>query len=175
MSITSKVSKGSISPEEKKRKIAEAREFHAELLQSHGARDMDFNLKLPWFDKGVKIVGIFPTEFIKPQGFFLEFADSKLDPMDEKRTVYKIGPIENYENIYNLLSSGSYAVPIEDLQEVKAVKPEQAQKFKVNFDTLEEVKDDNISNLTITDFAAIMWMKPVSTKSWLNNLINQNI
>jgi hypothetical protein len=33
--------------------------------------------------------------------------------------------------------------------------------------------DDLISNMTITDFAAIMWKKPVSNKVWLNSLINK--
>lgn len=32
-------------------------------------------------------------------------------------------------------------------------------------------KDPLISDMTIQDFAAIMWRKPVSNKQWLNNLI----
>lgn len=33
--------------------------------------------------------------------------------------------------------------------------------------------DDTISNMTIKDFAAILWKKPISSKEWLNNLINK--
>lgn len=47
---------------------------------------------------------------------------------------------------------------------------------KVNEFTIEDVlvtDDDLISNMTITDFAAIMWKKPVSNKMWLNSLINK--
>lgn len=33
--------------------------------------------------------------------------------------------------------------------------------------------DDAVSNMTIKDFAAILWKKPISSKEWLNNLINK--
>lgn len=164
-----------MTQDQKKEKVNAAREYHSSLLSEYGAEPTDFNLKLQFFDKGSKVIGVFPSEFRNKNGFFMEYADSNLDFTDPKRTVYRLAPIDNYEDVYNILKSGSYAVPIEDLEEVKAKSYKPKQDFTVNFDTLTEVKDENISNMTITDFAAIMWMKPVSEKQWLNNLINQNI
>jgi hypothetical protein len=34
-------------------------------------------------------------------------------------------------------------------------------------------EDEGMAEITIRDFAAIIWQKPVSTKTWLNNLIKQ--
>jgi hypothetical protein len=35
-------------------------------------------------------------------------------------------------------------------------------------------KDAFVSEMTIQDFAAIMWKKPVSNKQWLNDLITKS-
>ena len=168
-------SKGLLTKEEKEQKLANAREYHINTLEYYNARPVDFNFKKEFMDNRQKVVGIFPSEFKKENGFFLEFIDSNLDPTDKERKLYRLQPTENYEDIYNLLQSGSYAVPLEDLEVASIPVKENKKDFEVNFDTLDDVKDDNISNMTITDFAAIMWMKPVSTRSWLNKLIEQNI
>jgi hypothetical protein len=58
-----------------------------------------------------------------------------------------------------------------DFEEEMIKKPELVKE-----PTLEDllVGDDSpISDMTITDFAAIMWKKPVSNKSWLNSLIEK--
>jgi len=168
-------SKGALSPEEKKIKVEAARQYHNDLLVANGLVSTDFNFKYPFTSNNTKIVALFPNEFKKKNGFYMEFCDSNLNPTDPERTVYKIGPIENYEDVYELLPAGTYAVPLEELDVVKKEVKQRVQDFKVDFDTLAEVKDDNITNMTITDFAAIMWMKPVSQKNWLNNLISQNL
>jgi len=168
-------SKGLLTKEEKEQKLLDAREYHKDILQHYNAKATDFNFKKEFMDARQKVVGIFPSEFKKDNGFFLEFIDSNLDPTDKERKLYRLQPTENYEDIYNLLQSGSYAVPLEDLEVASIPVKEKKKDFEVNFDTLNEIKDDNISNMTITDFAAIMWMKPVSTRPWLNNLINQNL
>lgn len=161
-----------LTAEDKKRKINEARLYHSTLLQDAGASDTDFTVKLAFFDKGQKIIGVFPTEFKKPNGFFLEFVDSKLDPIDPKRTVYKLTPRDNYEDVYNLLKSGAYAVPVEELEEVKpSIIKELNPEFKIDMNAFEEKKDDHYSKMTISDLAAILWREPVSDKPWLNSLI----
>jgi hypothetical protein len=58
-----------------------------------------------------------------------------------------------------------------DFEEEMIKKPELVKE-----PTLEDllVGDDSpISDMTITDFAAIMWKKPVSNKAWLNSLIEK--
>ena len=34
-------------------------------------------------------------------------------------------------------------------------------------------EDESMAEITIRDFAAIMWKQPVSSKTWLNDLIKQ--
>ena len=58
-----------------------------------------------------------------------------------------------------------------NFEEEYTKKPEQVKEI-----TLEDIlvgDDLPISNMTITDFAAIMWKKPVSNKIWLNSLIEK--
>lgn len=168
-------SKGVLSPEEKKEKLAQARTFHTPLLNHYGARDVDFNFKSQFTNKGFKVIALYPSELIKTNGFFIELIDSNLNPIDPKRTVYRMNAVENYEDVYEMLQTGAYAVPMEELEVVKIEEKVSAPKFEVDMGSLNKVEDANISNMTITDFAAIMWMKPVSEKVWLNNLILQNI
>lgn len=173
MSLTTKKV---ITPEEKKKKIEDARLYHSTLLKDNGAKDTDFNFKLAFYNEGVNIVGIFPNEFTKKNGFFLELVNSTLDPINDQRKVYKLSPRENYEDIYKILPSGTYAVPLEDLEEVKPIiKGELNPKFIVETTEEKPKLDDHYSHLTIKDLAAILWQKPVSEKQWLNDLVIKNM
>lgn len=173
MTLTTSRVRKVLTAEQKKKKIEDAREYYAEVLQRNGAKPIEFNVKYPFQHAGTKVVGIFPNEFLKENGFYLELVDTNLDPVENPRKIYRVPMIENYEDVYELLPKGTYAFPMEELElvEQKILAPE----FEVDTQILNKVKDENISNMTITDFAAIMWMKPVSEKSWLNNLIEQNI
>ena len=58
-----------------------------------------------------------------------------------------------------------------NFEEEYTKKPEQVKEI-----TLEDIlvgDDSPISDMTITDFAAIIWKKPVSNKIWLNSLIEK--
>lgn len=163
-----------ITPEEKTEKVARAREYHKKLLKDNNAKLTDFNLKLWFFDKGIKVVAIFPGEFQKENGFYFELIDSNLDPIDPKRTIYKINPRNNYDDTYNILKSGAYAVPLEELEVVEdnTTRVDNSLYLDQNITTnLSSDNDQNISEMTIKDIAAILWKSPVSEKEWLNNLI----
>ena len=47
--------------------------------------------------------------------------------------------------------------------------PEESEKLTKNEEENEE--DELMKNMTIRDFAAIMWNSPISNKQWLNKLI----
>lgn len=165
-----------LTAEQKKVKVEKARTYHSTLLNDAGADPKDFTLKLMFMNKGDKVIGVFDSEFRKPNGFFLEFADGNLEPIDPKRKVYRLAPRSNYADQYHLLSSGAYAVPVEELEVVELkVAKELNPKVHVNMSEFATKSDDHYSKMTISDLAAILWMKPVSEKEWLNELIKQNI
>lgn len=165
-----------LTPAMKKEKINSHREYHSVVLNELNVPDNDFNVKLVFYNEGRKVVGIFPNEFTKSNGFYFEFVDKMLDPTDPERKLWKLTPRENYEDLYNILSSGAYAVPIDDLEEV-VIKRKANMPINLDFSEEEfkdETKDDeHHSKMTIRDLAAILWQKPVSRKRWLNDLVNE--
>lgn len=65
---------------------------------------------------------------------------------------------------------------VPQLQQSLSIFPDFEQEFapKVEVETLNEgTTDAPLSEMTIRDLAAIMLMKPVSSRPWLNDLINQ--
>lgn len=169
--MISTLNKAVLTPAEKKEKITAHQKFHSALLEQYEVPEKDFNVKLVFTHAGVRIVGIFPNEFTKKNGFFIEFVDGKLDPTDPSRKLYRLTSRENFEDVYPLLSSGSYAVPIEELELVAPIK-KIAPEFNLEAPR-ENKSDEHYSKLTIRDLAAILWQSPVSDKEWLNTLVNQ--
>lgn len=167
---------GTLTPAEKKEKIQLHRDFHTALLNEYNVPDADFNVKLVFTNNNNKVVGIFPNEFKKENGFYIEFVDNKLDPTDPERKVYRLEARENYESVYNILTSGAYAVPIEELKEVQPKKQPTHQPVQLDPNFLTDnskTTDEGYTKMTIRDLAAILWQTPVSNKSWLNQLINE--
>lgn len=175
---------GTLTAAQKKEKVENTRLYHKPVLDHMNVADKDFNVKVAFTHSGVKVVGIFPSEFNKQKGFYFEFVDSKLDPTDPERKLWKIPYRENYEDVYNLLQTGSYAVPLSDIEEVIIKK--NIPNFNMNFNNdsfanpfdtnvEEEKDDDHTSKMTIRDLAAILWQRPVSRKKWLNELVEQVI
>jgi hypothetical protein len=88
-------------------------------------------------------------------------------------------------NEYNKVSGASpksWALPVEDLKMLVKKSKEVGKLVEIPFeyeqdektdDIIEDDTDQNISSMTIRDFYAIIWDKPVSSKSWLNNLIRK--
>jgi hypothetical protein len=65
---------------------------------------------------------------------------------------------------------------IPKLQTTLSIFPDFEENFSKKEITLDDVligEDALLSEMSITDFAAIMWKKPVSNKLWLNNLIEK--
>ena len=62
------------------------------------------------------------------------------------------------------------------LQTTLSIFPDFEENFLKKEVTLDDVlitEDALLSEMSITDFAAIMWKKPVSNKLWLNTLIEK--
>jgi len=103
----------------KKQKLADVREYHKDLIKDLGISPLDFNMKMPFYDKqGRQVVGIFASEFKKEKGFFFELVTRDLDPLEPGRTVYRIARNDNFEEEYEMNERGSYLVPLEELRKV---------------------------------------------------------
>jgi hypothetical protein len=169
----------------KKAKLDSIRSFHSDLIKDLGISPLDFNMKKAFYDtRGVEVVGIFGSEFRKEKGFFFELISSDLDPIDPERKVYRVPPNTCYEEEYELNPKNSYNVPLEELRVVNsyaaAISKEKIietmdenPKEKVLKSTQNSVplQDSPYSEMTIRDYYAIHTGKPVSLKSWLNDLI----
>jgi hypothetical protein len=142
-------------------------------------------MKKAFYDKqGREVVGIFGSEFRKEKGFFFELISSDLDPIDPERKVYRVPPNTCYEEEYEFNPKNSYNVPLEELRVVNPYSvaiTKGAEIFK-NPEIIKEkvlknpqvslpLEDAPYSEMTIRDYMAIHTGKPVSLKSWLNDLI----
>jgi hypothetical protein len=173
----------------KKEKLDAIRNYHSELITDLGISPLDFNMKKAFFDSnGREVVGIFGSEFRKEKGFFFELITSDLDPIDPQRKVYRVPPSTCYEEEYELNPKNSYNVPLEELRVVnptsvaisKISAVTSSDKFnKENSSTFKNVSvnlqnDAPYNEMTIRDYYAIHTGKPVSLKSWLNDLIKSS-
>ncbi len=173
----------------KAQKLKEMRDYNMSLIEDLGISPYDFNMKTQFYDEQRRlVVGIFPSEFKKPKGFYFELIDSDLNPIDPERKVYRIPLTESFEEEYELNSKGSYLVPLEELRVVNrssvaiskysAVAQGPEQEFKLTAQARMNVpkapapmEDAPYADMTIRDYFAIHTGKPVSTKNWLNDLI----
>lgn len=182
----------------KREKLDAIRDYHRDLIKDLGIHFMDFNMKMPFYDdKRRYVVGIFASEFKKEKGFFFELITRGLDPLDKERKVYRVPPSSCFDEEYEVNSNGSYLVPLEELRIVNpqsvAISKSSAvtSSDKVFSNKTKQVsepaatparketvstslEDAPYAEMTIRDYLAIQTGKPVSTKTWLNKLIQDN-
>lgn len=168
----------------KKMKLDQIREYHGPLIRALGISPLDFNMKMPFYDRhGRYVVGIFGSEFKKDKGFFFELVTRDLDPLESERKVYRIARNDNHEEEYEMNEKGSFLVPVDELRVINPSssapvekKPEPVQPAPVfNSKPIAAVDEDlPYSEMTIRDFMAIHTGKPVSLKPWLNELLSNN-
>ena len=171
-------------------KTKEMRDYNADIIADLGISPYDFNMKIQFYDEQARlVVGIFPSEFKKPKGFFFELIDSDLNPADPERKIYRIAPSSSFEEEYELTSKGSYLVPVEELKMVhrSSVAINKLSAFTGTDETVSKaavkqpeinipkapapMEDAPYSDMTIRDYYAIHTNRPVSAKTWLNELI----
>jgi len=177
----------------KKAKLEAIRDYHQELIDDLKILRTDFNMKMPFYSStGEMVVGIFASEFKKEKGFFFELVTRGLEPINNERTVYRVQPSTTFEDEYELNEKGSYLVALDELRTVNpqsvAISKSSAVTSSDRFNTKQAVtptapevlykapapmEDLPYSEMTIRDFYAIHTGKPVSVKTWLNELIKQ--
>jgi len=189
----------------KAHQLAVIRKDHDDLIRDLGITPNDFQMKMGFYTNtgknvGKTVVGIFPSEFKRPNGLFFELIDRDYKPASPERTVYRVPYNPHFEEEYEMNERGSFYVPLEELRVVnptsaaiaktaaatssdKFLESERKQEKKetgkavtffktpVQAPALASEADAPYSEMTIRDYYAIHTGNPVSFKSWLNDLI----
>jgi hypothetical protein len=178
----------------RQKKLKEMHDYNEDLIKDLAISKSDFNMKKAFTRNGVIVVGILENEFKKPKGFYFELINSDIEPDDPARTVYRLSPTEFYADEFEMDEYGKFLVPVEQLRIVnrhsaaiskssaatssdRVLKDEPVlrttMKPPLPFAESNQLKVDDApySEMTIRDYLAIHTGKPVSTKSWLNELV----
>lgn len=144
------------------------------IWDENGFADKYIVAKVCYFNKNLnqKCVRVFKSE-LKKGDIYMELFDFDANPLfKSKRRLYKIPYFADYETQYKEYNSGSdtYLIPFDKLVLEKTVEEDFIEKNKELFEEFFS-EDEHINKMTIRDFAAIIWKKPVSQKEFLNNLI----
>jgi hypothetical protein len=171
----------------KKDALEQIRVYHNELIKDLGISKFDFQMKRLFMDQYKRtVIGVYPSEFEREKGMFVELVDAQHKPLDTERKVYRIAPNKNFSEEYEVTNFGSYLVPVDEL---RVVNPVSVALFKSTAVTSSDrvLKQESIqsapvvieapavdapySEMTIRDHYAMISGKPVSLKPWLNDLI----
>jgi len=172
MSINTK--KNTVETLDKKAKIELLKNDHKKTFARLGVKNPTFLPKMAYFDSGERVISFFPTEVEKGEDIYTEFVSRDYDSEDENRTLYKWKHNPHYATEYRVTAPHSanhtirYLIPVEELIDCSLVKVKQEVE---EFDMPDPDQDLPIDQLTIRDLAAILTGKPVSMKSWLNEIV----
>ena len=187
--------------DERAEKRKEIREYHKAMIKDLGVSESNFTFKMAFYDKslndGKLYIGVFASEFKMPKGVFFEIVTRNYQSTDRK--IYRIAPNDYFEDEYVLNEKNSYLVPLEEAKvispvstaiilddvlkdddtETNTVKPwVTAQSLAAPtipaYQAPAPMEDSLYSQMTIRDYFAIHTGRPVSTKTWLNELIKNN-
>jgi hypothetical protein len=114
----------------------------------------------------------------KGTDFYTEFVSGEFVPQDSERTLWKLHFNPHWEDEYDTTpttdSALRYLIPVSELVKVKAPAKTVATRAGVavtEFEDFSNLLDCPVSEMTVRDLAAILLKKPVSNKSWLNDLV----
>lgn len=158
-----------MTTQERKDKVAELRKYHEQVLSTLGEKSFYYPKMVIKRASG-DVIGLFTSEVDNGQDMFTEFIDRSWNPSDPERTLWRIKYNPFYKDEYETEGFGDavrYLYPVAELQKVTITRG-AVQEHK-----LKELADSPIDSMTIRDLAAILWKKPVSRKSWLNDLVEE--
>jgi hypothetical protein len=161
-----------------KEKIALLREKHQFVFDALDIPNALFYPKMAYrpYGKDELYVSFFANELKREGDIYTEFVSRDYVSEDSNRTLWMWRYNPHWEEEYettepNDLGHVRYLVPVSELIKVNIPKekitPDPFESFG------QELMDDApIDEMTIRDFATIMTGRPLSSKSWLNNLIS---
>ena len=115
---------------------------------------------------------------------YIEFCTSGLLPLDDKRHLWKWLYKKSYKNDYTCdknveTQECTYFIPVDELIPIgftpeiiaEMATPKPIVEFNFEGSAGEDIP---FNDMTLKDYAAIKWKRPVSGRKWLNDLINNN-
>lgn len=161
-----------------KEKIAVLREKHQFTFDALEIPNALFYPKMAYrpYGKDELYVSFFANELKREGDIYTEFVSRDYISEDSNRTLWMWRYNPHWEEEYettepNDLGHVRYLVPVSELIKVNLPKEKMPADPFLSFG--ENLMDDApIDEMTIRDFATIMTGRPLSTKSWLNNLIS---
>jgi hypothetical protein len=161
-----------------KEKIAVLREKHQFTFDALDIPNALFYPKMAYrpYGKDELYVSFFVNELKREADIYTEFVSRDYVSEDSNRTLWMWRYNPHWEEEYettepNDLGHVRYLVPVSELIKVNMPKEKlPPDPFKSFGDDL--IDDAPIDEMTIRDFATIMTGRPLSSKSWLNNLIS---
>jgi len=159
--------------EDKRDNLKKLREHHQPTLDKLGLSDATLLGKLDYQPTGSTeiCVALFQSEISKGEDVFIEFAHKDNTPRYEERTLYKWKFNPHFDEEYDH-DTTRYFIPVAEL--VKVETPSLDTKTEIAFELTDPDQDLPMNQMTMRDYAAIHMRKPVSRKSWLNELITKN-
>jgi hypothetical protein len=179
-----------MTKEEKKVRIESLFQFHKDTVQKIiGDKDFYYYPKVPFMVGGQRVLGWFRSELEQPgRVLFTELVNNSFHTLDPKRTLYKLRynpefeteygsegdrffiPVDEFEKVFEVVAQD---VKSQSSKEIASPKPvEQKAPAPINPPIFYSSEDAPINTMTIRDYAAITWQKPVSQKAFLNEMIN---
>jgi len=161
-----------------KEKIALLREKHQPIFDALQVSNALFFPKMAYRPHGKDelYISFFASELKREGDIYTEFVSRDYVSEDSNRTLWMWRYNPHWEEEYestepNDLGHVRYLVPVSELIKVNMPKekmtPDPFESFGQDL-----IDDAPIDEMTIRDFATIMTGRPLSTKSWLNNLIS---
>jgi hypothetical protein len=168
-------------PEDKKERLRKLREFHQPTFDNNGVSDALFIPKMAYRPHGKTDLHIafFASEVNKGEDVYVEFTSKDLIPEDTERRLYRWNFNSHFQEEYETTDPHPqtghvrYLIPVDELVLIKLAKKDLINKSAGSFDLPNPDQDLPMDQMTIRDLAAILLNKPVSTKQWLNDLINK--
>lgn len=173
----------------KREKVLDLMKYHKKLFAKEGELNPKFIPRLRYKHNGEYIIGFYLREIYGEKDIYVELCSRDLTPEDPTRTLWKWEYNPHYATDYELsephpaTGDQRYLIPFKELINVTELY-NQPEVIEETFEELHEESEIIIqedigagtdipySDMTLRDYAAIQWKKPVSHRKWLNELIN---
>ena len=140
-----------MTPEERKRKVAELKQQHDEYFNSNELQDAAYIPKMAYRPPGKDElhVSFFPSELERNKDIYTEFVSIDYDVEDPKRTLYLHKYNPHWKDEYEMIESNSgfqrHIIPVSELKVVSDAVSKQGKNNIFDLNDLEELPDPDES------------------------------
>lgn len=185
MGLSTKILNGSSNePLDKRKKILELAKHHKDLFEKENLHSPKFIPRMAYPHKNELVIGFYAKEIYGGGDIYIEFCSRDYEPEDASRILWKWIYNPEYATEYEqsephgVTGDKRFLIPVAELINVNAlhaqkIEAKAEQKIEEEFliETPSSGEDVPYAAMTLRDFAAITWKRPVSLKPWLNDLI----